>query len=190
MENLLTPSQTVGPFFHGGLIREGENVLVRAETRGPRVRIEGHVYDGDGAPVTDAVVEIWQANAAGRYRHPLDQRAIPLDPAFVGFGRAATDAAGGFWFETVKPGAVPYTGGVDQAPHVNVLVLARGLLDQLFTRLYFDDETANEADPVLRLVPPERRVTLLARRRTAQGPALYRFDIVLQGERETVFFDF
>jgi protocatechuate 3,4-dioxygenase alpha subunit len=189
MAAAVTPSQTVGPFFHGGLIREGLNVLVRQETQGPRLRIEGHVYDGAGAPVTDAVVEIWQANAGGRYHHPLDQRPIALDPAFVGFGRAATDDHGFFWFETVKPGPVPYARGVDQAPHINVLVLARGLLDHLFTRLYFGDETANATDPVLRLVPSARRPTLVAKRQPG-GAAVYQFDIVLQGERETVFFEF
>ncbi len=185
----LTPSQTVGPFFHGGLIRADLNVLVSAQTEGQRVRIEGHVYDGAREPVSDAVVEMWQANARGRYRHPADQRSVPLDPAFLGFGRAATDEAGFFWFETVKPGPVPFARGTDQAPHINVLVMARGLLDHLLTRLYFEDEAANARDPVLELIPGERRSTLLARMRSADGKAIYQFDIVLQGEHETVFFD-
>jgi len=184
-----TPSQTVGPFFHG-LLREGLAVLLRPETEGERIRIEGHVYDGERAPVSDAMVEIWQANARGRYRHPADQRrAVDLDPAFTGFGRTGTDAAGFFRFETIKPGPVPFEAQTVQAPHVNVFVLARGLLDQLVTRLYFEDEAANAADPVLRRVPDDRRATLLGRRASADGWTVYRFDIILQGEGETVFFD-
>jgi protocatechuate 3,4-dioxygenase alpha subunit len=186
----LSPSLTVGPFFHGGLLREGLNVLVRPETRGERVRIEGCVYDGRRAPVTDAMVEIWQANAHGRYRHPLDERPVPLDPAFIGFGRSGTGDAGHFWFETVKPGPVPYRGEAFQAPHINVAVSARGMLDHLFTRLYFEDDAATAADAVLQLVPPVRRATLLATRLPpVEGKVAYRFDIVLQGDGETVFFE-
>lgn len=185
----LTPSQTVGPFFHGGLLREGLNVLVTPATQGARIRIEGSVYDGDRAPISDAMVEIWQANARGRYRHPADQRPIPLDPAFVGFGRAGTDEAGSFWFETVKPGRVPFDRETDQAPHINIAVSARGMLDHLFTRLYFEDEAGNGTDPVLQRVPADRRSTLLARRGRVDGNVVYRFDIVLQGEDETVFFE-
>ncbi len=194
----LTPSQTVGPFFHG-LLRAGLNVLVTTETEGQRIRVEGHVHDGDGAPIDDAMVEIWQANAHGRYRHPADQGTAPLDPAFIGFGRSGTDAAGFFWFETIKPGPVPFDARNSdarnsearnvQAPHVNVIVTARGLLDHLLTRLYFDDEAANAQDPILRLVPEERRQTLLARKTEAGDRIIYRFDLVLQGEQETVFFD-
>lgn len=186
----LTPSQTVGPFFGDALLRGDLNVLVRPETEGERIRIKGHVYDGEGAPVTDAVVEIWQANAHGRYDHPLDRRALPLDATFSGFGRCGTDEAGRFWFETVKPGAVPFDSRSWQAPHVSITVLARGLLNHLTTRLYFDDERANDADPVLRRVPAQRRSTLLARRDVADGTLVYRWDIVLQGDAETVFFDF
>lgn len=185
----LTPSQTVGPFFHGGLLREGLNVLVSPETQGERIRIEGHVYDGDRAPVPDAVVEIWQANARGRYCHPADQRPIPLDPAFVGFGRSGTDEAGYFWFETVKPGRVPFPGETLQAPHICVAVFSRGLLDGLPTRLYFEGEDANHTDPVLRRLPEDRRAALLARRLPVDGKIVYRFDIVLQGHGETVFFE-
>jgi protocatechuate 3,4-dioxygenase alpha subunit len=184
----LTPSQTVGPFFHG-IVGPGANVLVSPETQGERVRIEGRVYDGDRAPVRDAVVEIWQANARGRYRHPADRRSEPLDPAFVGFGRAATDDEGAYWFETVKPGLVPFTGDRWQAPHVNVAVAARGLLNHLLTRLYFEDERRNAEDPILLRVPAHRRGTLIARHAAADGRTVYRFDIVLQGEAETVFFD-
>lgn len=186
----LTPPQTVGPFFHGGMLNEPQNLLVTPETRGERIRIEGHVYDGDHAPVSDAVVEIWQANAAGRYRHPADQRAVPLDPVFVGFGRAGTDENGFFWFETIRPGTVPFIQNATQAPHLNLAVFARGLLHHLATRLYFHDETANAADPVLGLVPESRRVTLLAAPGKIEGKTVYRFDIILQGDAETVFFDF
>ncbi|MDR7484911.1 MAG: protocatechuate 3,4-dioxygenase subunit alpha [Armatimonadota bacterium] len=185
----LTPSQTIGPFFHGGLLQGGGNVLVSAQTQGERIRIEGTVYDGDRAPVTDALVEIWQANAAGRYRHPLDERPVPLDPTFVGFGRSGTEEGGAFWFETVKPGPVPYRGETVQAPHINLAVCARGMLDHLFTRLYFEDDPTTAADPVLRLVPEHRRATLLARRLPTEGKVVYRFDIVLQGDGETVFFE-
>lgn len=183
----LTPSQTVGPFFHG-LLNEPMNVLVTPQTLGERVKIEGFVYDGDRAPVPDAMVEIWQANAAGRYRHPADQRAVPLDPAFVGFGRCGTDEKGYYSFDTVKPGPVPLNAQGVQAPHINVFVFARGLLDHLRTRVYFEDTAANAEDAVLRLVPGSRRSTLIARR-VAGGRTAYRFDIVLQGDGETGFFD-
>jgi protocatechuate 3,4-dioxygenase alpha subunit len=182
-----TPSQTVGPFFHP-LIREGENVLATSETAGERVRIEGQVFDGDGKPVPDAMLEIWQANAGGRYRHPADRRPIPLDPVFTGFGRAGTDEQGRYWFETVKPGPVPFESAGEQAPHLNIAVFARGLLDHLFTRLYFEGEPRNDADPVLGRVPSARRSTLIAPRAPGRGMSIHRFDIVLQGERETVFF--
>jgi len=184
----LTPPQTVGPFFHGGLLPEAMNVLVTGETAGERIRIEGCVYDGDGAPVADALVEIWQANAAGRYRHPADRRSAPLDPAFTGFGRAGTDERGFYWLETIKPGRVPFDATRTQAPHLNVFVFARGLLDHLRTRLYFDDERTNTDDPVLRVVPQPRRPTLLAKHQTAGGRVIYRYDVVLQGDGETVFF--
>ncbi len=137
----------------------------------------------------DALVEIWQANAHGRYNHPLDRRNVPLDAGFTGFGRAGTDDAGRYWFETVKPGPVPFDEVGFQAPHIGVTVFARGLLNHLATRLYFEDEVANEHDPVLHLVPADRRSTLLARREEGAGIVVYRFDIVLQGEGETVFFN-
>lgn len=182
----LTPPQTVGPFFHGGMLQRPLNVMVAPETKGDRIRIEGHVYDGDHAPVSDAVVEFWQANAAGRYRHPADQRSVPLDQSFAGFGRTGTDEAGSFWFETIRPGPVPFPGGGTQAPHINVAVFARGLLHHLPTRLYFEDDPAVRDDPVLRTVPEIRRATLLAKRIAGTKP-VYRFDIVLQGDGETVF---
>ena len=187
----LTSSQTVGPFFSGALLREDacRNVLVGPETAGERIRIEGRLIDGDGAPVADALVEIWQANAEGRYNHPLDQRGEAINPAFSGFGRSGTDEAGRYWFETIKPGAVPFDGELSQAPHIVVTVFARGLLNHAVTRLYFEGEAANEADPVLRRVPRDRRATLVAKREQGDGLPVYRFDIVLQGSGETAFFN-
>jgi protocatechuate 3,4-dioxygenase alpha subunit len=186
-----TPSQTVGPFFHLALDRPGWADLTAAGPRGERIVVEGRVIDGDGAPVADACLELWQANAAGRYAHPDDDRPdVPLDPSFRGFGRVATDAEGGYRFATIRPGPVPGRGNAQQAPHIAVAVFARGLLKQLFTRIYFAGEAANAADPVLLSIDdPARRQTLLATRRDARGAPTYRFDIVLQGEGETVFFE-
>jgi protocatechuate 3,4-dioxygenase, alpha subunit len=189
-----TPSQTVGPFFSLGLDRPDWNDLTRGHPQGERIVIEGRVLDGDGAPVPDAVVEIWQANAAGRYAHPEDQQTDkPLDPNFRGFGRSPTDAEGRFRFTTVKPGPVPGRGNSLQAPHINVLLLSRGLLIHLHTRIYFDGEPANAADPLLSSIEdPKVRGTLLARREGSSqsgSPAHYRFDIVMQGDNETAFLD-
>ena len=186
-----TASQTIGPFFHNGMLRDDarRQVLVAPETIGVRIRIEGHVYDGDGLGVPDAMIEIWQANHHGRYHHPADQRAAPLDPAFTGFGRCGTDANGSYWFETIKPGRVPFDDRRLQAPHICVAVFARGLLNHLMTRLYFADDPDTTEDPVLQCVPAERRAALLARPESADGAAAYHFDIVLQGVGETVFFN-
>ena len=187
----LTSSQTVGPFFAPALLREDarRNVLIQPETIGERIRIEGRVLDGDGVAVPDAMVEIWQANAHGRYNHSSDPGPAPLDPSFLGFGRSGTSEDGIYWFETVKPGPVPFDGERLQAPHICVTVFSRGLLNHVMTRLYFEDEPANSSDPVLQFVPFERRVTLLARREPAGAVVIYRFDIVLQGANETVFFN-
>ncbi len=186
----LTGSQTVGPFFSPALLREDarRHVLTGPETAGERIRIEGRVLDGDGLPVPDAMVEIWQANAHGRYNHPSDQGSAPLDVTFIGYGRSGTDEHGNYWFETIKPGAVPFDGERMQAPHISVTVFSRGLLNHAVTRLYFADEPANASDPVLQYVPEDRRATLLAKRDPG-GAALYRFDIVLQGAGETAFFN-
>jgi len=181
-----TPSQTVGPFFKPALIRSGQESLVTSKTRGERIMIEGRVLDGDAAGVSDAMIELWQANAHGRYEHPDDAQEKLLDPEFHGFGRAATDERGDFRFYTIKSGAVPGPGDVLQAPHINVSIFARGLLKRLVTRIYFPDEAMNGADAVLNSVAPERRSTLIAR---IERPGVLRFDIVLQGEHETVFFD-
>jgi len=181
-----TPSQTVGPFFRLGLDRPEWNDLTRDGPRGEKIVIEGRVLDGDGAPIDDAVLEIWQADAEGRYDHPDDGR--PADPRFHGFGRALTDEAGRYRFVTIRPGRVAGRGGSLQAPHVNLTIFARGLLKQLVTRIYFADEPSNDSDPVLSgIAEPAVRRTLLAGRQ--DGAAAYRFDIVLQGKGETAFFD-
>ena len=185
-----TPSQTVGPFYSLGLTRKPMNGLTADSTEGEKIRIEGQVFDGDGQPVPDAMVEIWQANAYGRYRHPDDKQEKPLDPTFTGWGRCGTDKTGLFAFETIKPGAVPGAAETVQAPHLNVTVFARGMLVHAFTRVYFENEPANGTDPVLSSIKNKaRRATLIARRQDKDGKAVYRFDIRLQGENETVFFD-
>jgi protocatechuate 3,4-dioxygenase alpha subunit len=163
--------------------------LVAPDTVGERIRLEGNVYDGDGVGVPDELIEVGQANHEGRYNHPADARDRPLDPAFHGFGRAATDAAGSYFFETIKPGRVPFNDQRLQAAHICVAVFARGLLNHAFTRLYFADDPANADDPVLQIVPAERRATLLARRGDEAGITVYQFDIRLQGAGETVFFN-
>jgi protocatechuate 3,4-dioxygenase, alpha subunit len=187
----LTSSQTVGPFFTPALLREDalRNVLTQSETSGERIRIEGLVLDGDGLPVPDAMVEIWQANAYGRYNHSVDQGSAHLEPGFLGFGRSGTAEDGSYWFETIKPGRVPFDHEPFQAPHICVTVFSRGLLNHLVTRLYFEDEQTNAEDPILQCVPDERRSTLLARREILEETIVYRFDIVLQGTGETAFFN-
>jgi len=193
-----TPSQTVGPYFAYGLTPEiyrfpyrsavTHQPLQRA-TEGLRIRIEGRVLDGNGEPIPDALVEIWQANAHGRYNHPADQRQDNrLDPDFKGFARTGTgvDPEQRFVVDTVKPGAI----GDGQAPHLNVILFMRGLLTHLYTRIYFsDEEQANAADPVLGQVPSDRRATLIAQRDEGPGGVIYRIDIHMQGPNETVFFD-
>ena len=185
-----TPSQTVGPFFHIGLDRPDWADLTSGGPQGERIVIEGRVIDGDGASVPDACLELWQANAVGRYAHPDDTRTDkPLDPNFRGFGRVATDADGRFRFTTIRPGPVPGRGNALQAPHIGVALFARGLLKQLFTRIYFAGDPLNETDPVLLSIDdPGRRETLLA---TPNGSdaGTWHLDIVMQGENETVFFD-
>ena len=187
----LTSSQTVGPFFSPALLREDarRNILIQPETVGERIRIEGRVVDGDGIPVPDAMVEIWQANAHGRYNHPTDQGPAALDTTFTGFGRSGTDENGDYWFETIKPGPVPFDGTCLQAPHINVTIFARGLLNHLVTRIYFADDPANMSDSVLQRVPEDRRATLLAKREQHENVVVYRFDIVMQGANETAFFN-
>jgi protocatechuate 3,4-dioxygenase alpha subunit len=182
-----TPSQTVGPFFHDALLDEDHSELISPD-HPEAIRIEGAVYDGAGESVSDAMIEIWQANQAGRYNDPKDDREhLPLDPeTFSGFGRSGTDAGGRFSFVTVKPGPVPTPDGGMQAPHIMVSVFARGLLKRVVTRIYFpDEEEANTNDPVLSSIEDlEFRRTLVA---LDEGDAL-RFDIYLQGENQTAFF--
>jgi protocatechuate 3,4-dioxygenase, alpha subunit len=182
-----TPSQTIGPFFHDALLDEDRSELVSPD-HPEAIRIEGTIYDGEGEPVSDAMVEIWQANGAGRYNDPKDDRQdLPLDEGFSGFGRSGTDAGGRFSFVTVKPGPVPLPDGGMQAPHIMVSVFARGLLKRVVTRICFpDEEEANANDPVLSSVEdPGFRRTLVAH---DEGDAL-RFDIYLQGENQTAFFE-
>jgi protocatechuate 3,4-dioxygenase, alpha subunit len=181
----LTPFQTVGPFFSIALCEPGAAKLATAATAGRRITLEGTVRDGAGAAVPDALLEIWQANANGRYDHPDDDQELPLDPSFSGYGRAPTDADGHFVIETIMPGRVPGPDDTLQAPHLLVGILARGILTRLVTRIYFEDEPSTATDPILQLVPDARRATLIARREGQR----YRFDIRLQGEGETVFFD-
>lgn len=186
-----TPSQTVGPYYTLRLFREGENILV-APGRAGRIVIQGRVLDGDRKPIEDALLEIWQANSVGRYRHPDDTRELALDNGFTGFGRAITDfKTGEYTFETLKPGPVPDVEGAFQAPHVSLIVQGRGMLNPVFTRIYFsDEEEANRDDLILRAVPADRRGTLIAELVDDGEPRVYRFDVLFQGDDETVFFDF
>lgn len=199
-----TPSQTAGPYVHIGLIphqagfdifeKPFGDAMVEPNTAGEHIRIEGRVLDGLGAPCRDVLLEIWQANAAGRYNHPADQqRDKPLDAGFRGWGRTGTEFSTGLYrFETIKPGPVIGRRGYRlMAPHINVWLVARGINIGLSTRIYFDDEaTLNEQDPVLRMIEPAiRRQTLLARREKRDDGTVYLFDIRLQGENETVFLD-
>jgi protocatechuate 3,4-dioxygenase alpha subunit len=212
-----TPWQTVGPFFHYGLpwkggadLRGASDIGARPELAPPEhyilntpsareaiagepIDIVGRVFDAEGAPVPDALIEIWQANAAGRYNSPADGRAhLPLERTFSGFGRAATAEDGAFLFRTILPGPTPGPGNSLQAPHIAVGVLGRGLIKRLVTRIYFAGHPLNGDDPILALVDPDRRGALLATREAghaADGAAVWRFDIHLQGENETVFFD-
>ena len=189
----ITPSQTVGPYFKYGLTPNGEyewndafsNNLLTPDTSGERIRVEGKVYDGDGAVIPDCMLEIWQADSQGRFSDPQDTRALP-NSSFKGFGRVGTDKGGGFAFDTIKPGIT----AEGSAPHISLIVFARGLPSHAYTRIYFADEAAaNATDPVLSQVPAERRDTLIAPRKDGSGVPTYRFDIHLQGDAETVFFD-
>jgi protocatechuate 3,4-dioxygenase alpha subunit len=210
-----TPWQTTGPFFHFGLCWKGGADLTgdsalgarpdltapghdllpeskssgRHLVKGKRIEIVGQMFDNAGAPFTDALIEIWQANAAGRYASPEDTRGdLALDDNFIGFGRTATDKQGGFRFRTIKPGRVPGPGNTLQAPHIALGLVGPGILKRLATRIYFADAPENEEDPILALVPEQRRASLIAVPEPG-APDTYRFDIRLGGPRETVFFD-
>ena len=208
-----TPWQTTGPFLHFGLPWKGAADLVgdsdlgsrpdliapgyeygiarhsalRDHTRGDRIELTGHVWDNTGAPILDALIEIWQANAAGRYASCDDPRTdIPADEYFTGYGRCALDKQGVFRFRTIRPGRVPGPGNTLQAPHIALGIIGPGFLKRLSTRIYFADAVENDDDPILALVPKPRRHTLIA---TLENGNLYRFDIRLGGPDETVFFD-
>ncbi|MCX7366429.1 MAG: protocatechuate 3,4-dioxygenase subunit alpha [Alphaproteobacteria bacterium] len=182
----VTPSQTIGPFYFGTIINGYRHDLAPPGVPGERIDVVLILHDVQGAIVPDGLLEIWQANSAGRYNHPDDRRNLPLDPGFEGFGRASTDTSGCSHFSTVKPGRVPWPTGGLQAPHINISIFARGVLNRLATRLYFDGDPANGEDPVLNLVEPARRATLIARR---DGSGVWRLPIHLGGANETVFFD-
>jgi protocatechuate 3,4-dioxygenase, alpha subunit len=188
----VTPSQTVGPFLALGLPWSDGPFVVPKGTPGA-ISITGRVYDVAGDPVPDALVETWQADERSRFDHPDDPRGAARSavPGFRGFGRCPTDAAGEYRIVTMRPGPLPSPGGGTEAPHLDVSVFARGLLDRLVTRIYFPDEAAaNAADPVLAAIAePAMRETLIARPAAGCGPGEFRFDIRLRGEGETVFFD-
>jgi protocatechuate 3,4-dioxygenase alpha subunit len=206
-----TPSQTVGPFFHYGLPWKGGADLVgtsdlgarpelfpadhyvlaapheRRAPRGAVVELAGRLLDAEGRPVPDGMVEIWQANAEGRYASPDDPRDdLALDPGFIGFGRCSTSADGVWRFRTIRPGRVPGPGNTLQAPHIAFSIFGRGVLKRLATRLYFANDSANEVDPILSLVPRERRGTVIAEQ---HDDGVWWLDIRLAGPGETVFFD-
>lgn len=183
-----TTSQTVGPFFCIGLDRLNCAELAGPGVAGERVTIEGRVLDADGVGVPDAVIELWQANSHGKYAHPEDTQDKPVDAGFQGYGRIPTDDDGKFRFTTIKPGAVPGPDGQLQAPHIAVSVFMRGLLRRVVTRIYFPDEARNAGDFALGVVEAERRGTLIARK-VAGVEGLLKWDVIMQGPGETVFFD-
>jgi len=197
-----TPSQTGGPYVHIGLLPKQANIevfennfnnqLVKENTLGERIRLEGQVFDGLGLPLRDVLIEIWQADANGVYPSAADIQGKVVDPNFLGWGRTGADFETGFWsFNTIKPGAVPGRKGTTQAPHIALIIFARGINIGLNTRVYFEDEAeANAQDPVLKGIEwVPRRQTLIAKREERDGEVVYRFDIRIQGENETVFLD-
>ena len=197
-----TPSQTGGPYVHIGLLPQQANIevfennfnnqLVKENTLGERIRLEGQVFDGLGLPLRDVLIEIWQADANGVYPSAADIQGKAVDPNFLGWGRTGADFETGFWsFNTIKPGSVPGRKGTTQAPHIALIIFARGINIGLNTRVYFEDEAeANAQDPVLKGIEwAPRRQTLIAKREERDGEVVYRFDIRVQGEDETVFLD-
>jgi protocatechuate 3,4-dioxygenase, alpha subunit len=194
-----TTSQTVGPFFQIGLARFYIDDLTGPGVAGEAIELEGRVFDGDGQPVPDGVIEIWQADAQGDYAHPGFSEELETDPrakerahaqrgqgTFRGFGRVPTQPDGSFRFKTIKPGRVPAPDGTLQAPHIAVSVFTRGLLRRLVTRIYFPDEASNAEDFALKLVEAGRRHTLIAKK---LRDGRLEWNVVLQGADETVFFD-
>jgi protocatechuate 3,4-dioxygenase alpha subunit len=193
MKLVATCAQTVGPFFSIGLSSLITPDIAGLAVEGQRLTIQGRVLDGVGQGIDDAVLEIWQANRHGRYHHPTDTQDKPLQENFHGFGRVMTNHEGAFWFATIKPGPVPGPHGTVQAPHLVVAVGMRGLLKHLLTRIYFPDELGNAQDPILQLVDPSRRASLIARNtaQEARAPSdVLEWNLICQGENETVFFDY
>lgn len=197
-----TPSQTGGPYVHIGLLPKQagievfdysfDNNLAKDGVKGEKIRIEGQVFDGMGLPLRDVLLEIWQADSNGVYASPNDFQGKSVDTHFQGWGRTGANFETGFWhFDTIKPGAVPGRNSTTQAPHIALIIFARGINIGLHTRIYFDDENeANAQDPVLNSIEwTPRRQTLIAKREEKDGQVVYRFDIRVQGEGETVFFD-
>lgn len=197
-----TPSQTAGPYVHIGLApayagfdifeNNFSNVVAGPNTKGERIKVKGRVIDGTGTPVRDVMLESWQANSEGKYNHPEDSQDKAVEEDFLGWGRICSDFdTGVYTIDTIKPGPVPGRNGAIQAPHISLWIVARGINIGLQTRVYFSDETAaNAKDPVLNFVEQEeRRQTLIAQRSEENGEVVYMFDIYLQGDQETVFFD-
>jgi protocatechuate 3,4-dioxygenase, alpha subunit len=189
MSLMLTASQTVGPFIAISVEPSRIENVAPPGVNGERITLRGRVLDGDGNPVNDALVETWQANAHGKYAHPEDVQEKLLEENFRGLGRVLTTNSGTFQITTIKPGRVPGPGGVLQAPHLVAIVFMRGLLKHLVTRIYFPGDAANADDPVLKLVPAERRATLIAKMVAAE-PGVLEWNVILQGKDETVFFDY
>ena len=183
-----TTSQTVGPFFRIGMRWDYRENLAPEGIAGERVTIQGRVLDGDGLPVPDAIIEIWQANSQGKYAHPEDTQSKPMEQGFSGYGRVPTDRDGAFHFSTIKPGPVPGPDNNDQAPHLLVSIFMRGLLTRLVTRIYFPNDPRNAGDYILNLVEPERRSTLIAKPLSGR-PGVLDWNVALQGANETVFFE-
>ena len=189
MSELTTASQTVGPFVSISFAPSLAGDLAVQGVAGERVVLRGREIDGDGAPVAHAAIETWQVNSHGKYAHPEDFQEKPLEREFRGFGRVMADERGAYRLVTIEPGCTPGPGGVLQAPHLVVVIFMRGLLKHLTTRVYFPDDTHNAEDPVLKLVPEERRATLIARRVATDANEL-EWNIVVQGKDETVFFEY
>lgn len=187
MSLLTTASQTVGPYLKIGFATLGTGAIASPTTSGEHVTVHGCLFDGDRKPVNDGAIEIWQANAQGKYASPADTQDTPVEAGFRGFGRVLTGGDGEFSFTTIKPGRVPGPAGTLQAPHLAVVVFMRGSLRHLLTRMYFPDDPANAEDPILKLVPADRRATLIAR---TKAPGTLEWNISMQGANETVFFDF
>jgi protocatechuate 3,4-dioxygenase, alpha subunit len=189
MKAVASTWQTVGPFFSIGLKSRYVTDIAGPNAAGERVVIAGRIFDGDGVPIPDAVLEIWQANTYGKYAHPEDTQQKPLDAGFLGYGRIPTDDNGAFAITTIKPGSVTGPEGLTQAPHLAASLMMRGLLRRLTTRIYFPDEPLNERDEILHLVEPARRKTLLLIPEAGRA-GHFRWDVHMQGEAETVIFEF